>query len=100
MARLSVFVLDRGLVRIGRPRPDPDDFLFLLLDDCCCVRRWGTDRGLGQIASEGPQPETVLDPEGDGVRVNKRYVILEIPGTWDRSRPDRGRIPETRFRAG
>lgn len=26
------------------------------------VRRWGTTRGLGELASDGPKPSTQLDP--------------------------------------
>jgi hypothetical protein len=28
----------------------------------CIVRHWGTTRGLGQIAKDGPTPKTILDP--------------------------------------
>ena len=29
------------------------------------IRRWGTDKGLGQLAIEGAQPNTKLDPCGE-----------------------------------
>lgn len=75
----EILVLDRGFVLVGRPRLDPDDYLTLIVDDCCTVRVWGTNAGLGQLAREGPLPRTVLDPEGNGVRVNRLYVLRRIP---------------------
>lgn len=33
----------------------------LIIRDAWCIRVWGTTRGLGQIAVEGPTPSTVLD---------------------------------------
>lgn len=75
----NIYVLDRGFVLVGVGEQDPDDFLFLRLTDCAIVRRWGTEHGLGQLAREGPQPNTVLDPEPDGVRLNKRFVLRSIP---------------------
>lgn len=34
------------------------------LYDASCIRRWGTTRGLGQIALNGPTEDTILDPVG------------------------------------
>ncbi len=55
---VTIAILDRGWVVVGR---------FTLKGDACelanakVVRRWGTTRGLGEIAALGPQPNTVLD---------------------------------------
>lgn len=39
------------------------------LTDASCIRRWGTTKGLGELALKGPTKDTVLDPCGE--------VILE-----------------------
>lgn len=75
----EIIVMDRGFVLVGRARPDPDDYLSVIVDDCCTVRRWGTTAGLGQLAREGPLGDTILDPEGDGVCVNRLFVLRRIP---------------------
>jgi hypothetical protein len=36
----------------------------ITLDDAKCIRVWGTEHGLGQLAIAGPQKATVLDPAG------------------------------------
>jgi hypothetical protein len=97
----EILVMDRGFVLVGRCRLDPDDYLSLLVDDCCTVRRWGTTEGLGQLAREGPLPETVLDPEGDGVRVNRLYVYRCIPCSekgWSQWTPSMPPISTARAR--
>jgi hypothetical protein len=35
---------------------------WLILDNAQVVRRWGTTRGLGEIAENGPTKDTKLDP--------------------------------------
>lgn len=58
-SKLQIAVLDRGFVYVGKVSRQGDE---LIIEDAKNVRRWGTDRGLGQLASEGPQEKTVLDP--------------------------------------
>jgi hypothetical protein len=58
-AALKIVVLDRGWVFVGRVTERPGE---LQIDDACCVRFWGTSKGLGQLASEGPLSATKLDP--------------------------------------
>ena len=54
--QLEITILQRGFVVVGLMRGPGD------LRAGAIVRRWGTTAGLGQLASEGPQPQTVLDP--------------------------------------
>lgn len=75
--RWEIIVCDRGFVLAGIVRPGPDP-LTIEVDRCQCVRRWGTQNGLGQLALEGPTAETVLDPEGDGVLVSLLHVYRRL----------------------
>ena len=43
------------------------------------VRRWGTDKGLGQLATEGPRENTVLDPVPLGLRLHVLSVVALFP---------------------
>lgn len=52
---LEITILQRGWVVVGLMRGPGD------LRVGAVVRRWGTTRGLGQLAASGPQPATVLD---------------------------------------
>ncbi len=36
----------------------------IVLEEASCIRRWGTTKGLGQIALTGPTKDTLLDPCG------------------------------------
>ncbi len=84
----EIIVCDRGFVLAGVVSQGPNP-LTIVIDKCQCVRRWGTTRGLGQLALEGPTSETVLDPEGDGIRQSLLHVFRQIPcneaaaAAWD-----------------
>lgn len=60
----QIVVLDRGWVYVGHTRRDGD---VLHITDARCIRRWGTTRGLGQLAAEGPTSDTMLDPVGTAI---------------------------------
>lgn len=59
---IKIAVLQRGWVMVGRFERSGND---CALKDASVVRRWGTSKGLGEIALEGPKSETVLDPCGN-----------------------------------
>ncbi len=59
MKDLKIIILPHGWVFIGL---DNEDGTY---SRALNIRRWGTDSGLGQLALEGPQVETVLDKVGD-----------------------------------
>jgi hypothetical protein len=76
--RYYILVMRERFVLVARVRQD-EDALFLVLDDAAVIRRWATNRGLGQLALDGPQPNTKFDPEGSGIWVNKLEVSRIIP---------------------
>ena len=55
----ALIVLTQGFVYSGSPRIEGD---YIIITGAKNVRLSGTSRGFGQLAAEGPTPETVLDP--------------------------------------
>lgn len=55
----KIVVLERGWVIVGNVEQEGDCFV---LTSGAVVRRWGTSKGLGELAEMGPLPETILDP--------------------------------------
>lgn len=68
---LRIVVGQRGWVHIGEYAEDGDT---VILTNARCIRRWGTTKGLGEIAVNGPTPKTVLDDAGT-VRVHLLAVV-------------------------
>jgi hypothetical protein len=58
---IQIVVLDRGFVYVGRVATDAD---WCYLTDAQNIRRWGTSRGLGELAENGPTQNTKLDKTG------------------------------------
>ena len=67
----NIIVLDRGFVYVGNAVLDGD---LLTISGAKCIRRWGTTKGLGQLAKSGRTSNTVLDESGD-VLVPLKAVI-------------------------
>lgn len=59
---IRIVVLQRGWVLVGRYKQDG---ARCTLTSAQNVRRWGTTRGLGEIAMGGPTANTQLDPITD-----------------------------------
>ena len=72
---LAIAVLDRGFVYIGQVKTNAQ---WCDISEASNVRYWGTKKGLGQLALEGPQPETSIDAVGL-VHVPMHAVISIIP---------------------
>lgn len=70
----TILVLQRGWVFVGRRSQEGSR---VTLHDAQNVRRWGTTRGLGQLAAEGPLATTQLDPAGV-VSVHELAIVCEI----------------------
>ena len=68
---LKIVILDRGHVLVGNVKIDGD---WIETTNASVIRRWGTTRGLGEIAMNGPTKETILDPIGT-VRSPVRALI-------------------------
>ena len=70
----GIVVVDRGFVYVGDVEHDGD---WCVITNARNIRYWGTERGLGQLALEGPTSKTKLDPAST-VRVPSRAVITII----------------------
>lgn len=55
---IRIVVLQRGWVAVGVYSRQGE---HAKLERASIVRRWGTEKGLGQLASDGPRPNTTLD---------------------------------------
>ena len=71
-----IVVLQRGWVVVGSPAKAPAG--EIRLENASVIRRWGTQTGLGQLATLGKQPNTVLDACGE-VRAFQPGIVLQIP---------------------
>jgi hypothetical protein len=69
----QIVIAERGWVYVGRISRDGDQ---VVIRDAQNVRRWGTTKGLGELAMNGPLAETQLDPYGT-VRIH----VLAVCGT-------------------
>jgi len=58
---LKIVVLDKGFVYIGITVTDGE---WVHISNAHNIRRWGTSKGLGQLALSGPTPNTELDAVG------------------------------------
>jgi len=48
------------------------------LSDAYVIRRWGTTRGIGQLAIHGLRAETILDPLAKRTIINPNEVTFEM----------------------
>lgn len=71
---ISVVIAERGWVYVGRVSRSGD---LLVIKDCHNIRRWGTTKGLGELALEGPKQETLLDFYGT-VKIHILAVCGEV----------------------
>lgn len=71
MSDLKIVILDRGFVLVGNVTVDGD---WVTTTNASIIRCWGTTKGLGELAMNGPLKETKLDPIGT-VRSPLRALI-------------------------
>jgi hypothetical protein len=70
----QIVVLQRGWVVIGEVTQDKDE---LIITGGGVIRKWGTKKGLGEIAKSGPTPETIIDPTPP-IRAHVLAVVMRI----------------------
>lgn len=71
---VRIVILQRGWVMIGRFYQDGE---HCMLTNAYVIRRWGTTKGLGELAAEGPKPETKLD-KSSTVRFHELTVVAML----------------------
>lgn len=72
---IKIVVLDRGWVVVGDCKKEGN---YFLISEACIIRKWGTTRGLGELAEKGPNDltlNTFLDP-CPSVRVLEKNIIF------------------------
>lgn len=87
MSELRIIVWDRGFVSVGYFSLENG---VVTVTQGSVVRRWGTLRGLGQLALKGPQKNTILEFEGftQGPFLNVIKTIRCNPEAWEGKLPD------------
>lgn len=70
----QIVIAQRGWIFVGDVTRAENE---VVIENAAVVRRWGTTRGLGQIASEGPTPSSILDP-CPTVRIHPLSVVASM----------------------
>jgi len=71
---IRICILHRGFIYVGNFEQNG---VNCVLKNAKNVRRWGTKKGLGELAEKGPQENTILDDCGI-VRFHEQGVIAFI----------------------
>ena len=72
---IKIVILQRGWCMVGRlERKDSECKLY----DASVIRIWGTTKGLGEIAKDGPTSSTKLDPCNGVVEFDYLTVVAAI----------------------
>lgn len=78
----QIIIAQRGWVFVGDVAKSENE---VTISNANCIRRWGTTKGLGELAANGPQADTVLDPMGT-VRLHPLAVVASLDceaGKWN-----------------
>lgn len=70
----QIVVLNRGWVVVGDYLEEGDN---CTLTNASVVRKWGTTKGLGELAENGPLADTVLD-KCPNVHFNKLTMVARM----------------------
>ncbi len=75
----QIVVIDKGFVHVGDCSMQDG---LLCIDNCKNIRKWGTEKGLGQLIT-GPTPNTVADECGTVLVPIARVVFfLAVVKGW------------------
>lgn len=74
---IRIVILQRGWVVVGYYTEDGD---MCTVESAAVIRVWGTTKGLGEIAEDGPNQNTKLDP-CPTLRFHKLTVIATMDCT-------------------
>lgn len=77
MKATHIFVIQSGWVFVGTCEDTETNTATALLN-AACIRHWGTTRGLGELALNGPTDSTILDPCGT-VEFPRSSILFYIP---------------------
>lgn len=72
---IKIVILQRGWVMVGKYSRSGDD---CSLTDASIIRVWGTTKGLGELAKNGPMEHTELDPANGLVEFHRLTEIATI----------------------
>lgn len=72
---VKIVVLQRGWVAVGTYYKDGDE---CRLENAYTLGRWGTSKGLPQLANEGPQDETQLHKSDGPIRFHRAAEVFSI----------------------
>lgn len=74
-AEWRIVILQRGWAMVGLFSRNGSD---CVLSNASVIRKWGTTKGLGQLAKEGPLPDTTLDKCYGDVQFDYLTVVATI----------------------
>lgn len=73
-SKKQIVILNRGWVVVGNYSEKGDD---CTLTDASVIRVWGTTKGIGELAENGPLTNTKLDP-CTNVHFNKLTMVARL----------------------
>lgn len=71
----KIVVLQRGWVIVGKMEKNGSE---CKVHHAAVIRNWGTTKGLGEIAKDGPTKDTKLDPTNGTVEFDYLTVVATI----------------------
>ncbi len=78
---IKIVILQRGWVMVGRFERNGSD---CKLHNASVIRVWGTTKGLGEIAANGPTNKTVLDKTYGVVEFDYLTVVASVSVAEDK----------------